>query len=719
MKKQGMLSALLRRAILLVLTVGLLIGGFTLRVHSASAASVVTLQVSGLNATISNGIYTIKFNTKGTGYSLVYNGTELIGAAPGFYSSINGGTGMSPTSLQVVTNTASMADIAYISSWGALHYVVRSGVSGLYSYFVASGIGTVGEFRTLYRPSGDIFRNGYNGVRTIAFPTASQINSATVVQDATYRLADGSIYTKYDMSNYTFEQDTLHGIYGNGYGMWMISPSHEYNNGGPMKQDLTVHVGTTDDTVLLNMLVSGHFGTPQVAIPAGKIYGPWLVYFNNGSLSDAQARATTETAAWPYTWLSNPSYPLARTNVSGTLHLADGRVAAGAVVTLAGPGGDIYQQGSDYIFTTHADSNGGFTLSKVRPGNYSLYAWANGGSIGDVTDQYERDNITVSGSSQSLGTLTWTPTLYSNLLWQIGTADRKAADFHLGNVQRQYGLWNQVPPNLTYTIGQSTPANDWYYAQTGVGTWTVNFNLSNTYSGNAHLTVALAGETRTATTQVAVNGTTITTWPAFTNDEAIYRSANQSGSYHLIPLTFAASLLKVGNNTITFHASSVSAGGGSMFDTIKLETGTLVTGSGGSGGTPTPTPTTQPTVGVTPTATPGSTTTPVSGASCQVNYAVTNQWAGGFGASVMITNIGTTTINGWTLTWTFANGQTITQIWNASDTQSGNTVSASSLSYNGPIAPGGNATFGFNGTWNGTNAKPTGFTLNGGRCSVS
>jgi rhamnogalacturonan endolyase len=718
MRKRVLHVLLLNGLVLLLLILSFsAIGGGPFQTRAARAASAVTLQVSGLTATVSNSIYTIKFNSSGTGYSLVYNGKELIGSAPGFYSSINGGTGMSPTALQVVTNTSEMADIAYISSWGALHYVVRSGVSGLYSYFVASGIGTVGEFRTLYRPSGDIFRNGYNGVRTMAFPTASQLSSATVVQDSTYQLANGTIYTKYDMSNYTFEQDTLHGIYGNGYGMWMISPSHEYNDGGPMKQDLTVHVGTTDDTVLLNMLVSGHFGTPQVAIPSGKIYGPWLVYFNNGSLSDAEAQAATESAAWPYSWLSNSSYPLSRTTVSGSLHLADGRAAAGAVITLAKPGGDVYSQGADYIFTTHADANGNFSLPKVRPGSYSLYAWANGSSIGDVTDQYERDNITVSGTTQNLGTLTWTPALYSHLLWQIGTADRKADEFNLGSAQRQYGLWNQVPANLTYTIGQSAPANNWHYAQTQVGTWTVNFNLNQAYSGDAHLTVALAGQSRTATTQVAVNGTTVTTFPAFTNDQAIYRSANQSGTYHLIPITFAASLLKTGNNTITFHASSISSGGGSMYDTIKLETGTLVTG--GPGGTPTPTPGITPTPQPTTVATPTPQPTGTSGNSCRVSYAITNQWAGGFGANVTITNTGSSAINGWTLAWPFPNGQTITQIWNASYTQSGSQVSAINLPYNGFLAPGGSTTFGFNGAWNGSNAPPTTFTLNGATCSTS
>ncbi|MBA2393640.1 MAG: hypothetical protein H0V70_12965 [Ktedonobacteraceae bacterium] len=188
-----------------------------------------------------------------------------------------------------------------------------------------------------------------------------------------------------------------------------------------------------------------------------------------------------------------------------------------------------------------------------------------------MTSQYERDNVSVSGTSVSLGTLTWSPVQYTNFLWQIGSADRKADEFKLGNLPRQYGLFNQVPANLTYTIGQSTPANNWYYAQTQAGTWTVNFNLSKTYSGNGHLTVALAGSSRTASISVGVNGKSAGSFPSYTNDAGIYRSANQSGYYHLFTLNFAASFLKVGANTLTFHATNVSSGGGAMYDTVKLE----------------------------------------------------------------------------------------------------------------------------------------------------
>ncbi|HEX7734346.1 MAG TPA: cellulase family glycosylhydrolase [Ktedonobacteraceae bacterium] len=146
--------------------------------------------------------------------------------------------------------------------------------------------------------------------------------------------------------------------------------------------------------------------------------------------------------------------------------------------------------------------------------------------------------------------------------------------------------------------------------------------------------------------------------------------------------------------------------------------------------TPTPTqgttPTVTPTQGATPTATPtrGITPTPsptgTSGSSCSVHYAITSQWTGGFGATITITNTGTTAINGWSLQFSFANGQIITQLWSGSYTQSGSAVTITNASYNGTIAPGtslGNAP-GFNGSWSGSNTAPTSYKLNGVTCSI-
>jgi glycosyl hydrolase family 12/cellulose binding protein with CBM2 domain/fibronectin type III domain protein len=106
------------------------------------------------------------------------------------------------------------------------------------------------------------------------------------------------------------------------------------------------------------------------------------------------------------------------------------------------------------------------------------------------------------------------------------------------------------------------------------------------------------------------------------------------------------------------------------------------------------------------------------GAACHVTYTITNQWPGGFGASVAIQNTGGTALSNWTLTWTFANGQSITQLWNGTETQSGAAVKVTNLSYNGGIPAGGTYTgVGFNGAWNSvTNAVPASFAVNGTTC---
>src|SRR5690242_14434219 len=103
-------------------------------------------------------------------------------------------------------------------------------------------------------------------------------------------------------------------------------------------------------------------------------------------------------------------------------------------------------------------------------------------------------------------------------------------------------------------------------------------------------------------------------------------------------------------------------------------------------------------------------------AGCSVNYAVSSQWQGGFGASVAVTNLGDP-LSSWTLTWTYGAGQTVTQAWNATVTQSGSAVTAANVSYNVSIPTNGTVSFGFNGSWTGSNPVPSAFTLNGVSCT--
>jgi len=101
-----------------------------------------------------------------------------------------------------------------------------------------------------------------------------------------------------------------------------------------------------------------------------------------------------------------------------------------------------------------------------------------------------------------------------------------------------------------------------------------------------------------------------------------------------------------------------------------------------------------------------------------VTYRVTGSWPGGFQGDVKVVNSGTAAIGSWKLGWSFTGGQTISQLWNGSVSQSGAAVTVANASWNGAIAAGGSQSFGFLASWTGSNPVPTAFTLNGAACAA-
>ncbi|MFC7763255.1 cellulose binding domain-containing protein [Catellatospora bangladeshensis] len=99
-----------------------------------------------------------------------------------------------------------------------------------------------------------------------------------------------------------------------------------------------------------------------------------------------------------------------------------------------------------------------------------------------------------------------------------------------------------------------------------------------------------------------------------------------------------------------------------------------------------------------------------------MSYRIDSQWGEGFVASVTITNRGAA-VSSWTLTWTYAGNQTITNAWNATVSQSGANVTARNVAHNGSIATNGSTSFGFQATYSGSNTNPTSFKLNNVTCS--
>jgi len=350
--------------------------------------------------------------------------------------------------------------------------------------------------------------------------------------------------------------------------------------------------------IILDYWTSGHYGAgDNTEITAGqawgRVVGPIFVYFNaldnprnptqadldkltatsgsgmpavptvwrNNALAlwnDAVEKSKAVKAAWPYDWVQGVDYPHKdeRATVTGQMVLDDPQAASKLLpnlnvglthanfkgsesgYTLLAGNGDIVtwpHDGNYYQFWTDGSSDGRFTITNVRPGKYTLHAFANG-----VLGEFAKADITVeAGKKIDLGKLDWQPVRYGKQIWEIGYPDRTGDKFFKGDPDN-YWLWGWglryaglFPNDITYTIGKSNPAKDWFFQevphstttawlnpaakdpynqrfgwvaippttsdpwpQWGQGratTWTVKFNMAKASQGTAVLRVSLAG----------------------------------------------------------------------------------------------------------------------------------------------------------------------------------------------------------------------------------
>lgn len=105
-------------------------------------------------------------------------------------------------------------------------------------------------------------------------------------------------------------------------------------------------------------------------------------------------------------------------------------------------------------------------------------------------------------------------------------------------------------------------------------------------------------------------------------------------------------------------------------------------------------------------------------ANCSATYSVVSQSSGGFQGQIKLTNEGPA-LKGWTVTWTFPGGQTVTQAWNGVATQSNATVLVSNADFNENLDAGAAVDIGFTASASGTNVAPTAVSLNGVPCAVN
>ena len=467
-------------------------------------------------------------------------------------------------------------------------------------------------------------------------------------------------------------------------GVYFMNPSTEYIVGGPERLDLIDHMTAPGAEsyrgIILDYWTSGHYaGGASNSIPAGEewkhVVGPIFVYFNrladpkdpsqtdldkltatsgNGmptvpsvwhdnSLAlweDAVAKSKEVKAAWPYAWVEGVDYPhkAERGTVTGQLVLDDPQAASKSLPNLnvgltypnyqgnasprAGNGNIVTwpHDGEHYQFWTEGTADGRFTIANIRPGTYTLRAFANG-----VLGEYDRAaQITVeAGKTVNLGKLDWHPVRYGKQLWEIGYPDRTADKFFKGDGDN-YWLWGWglryaglFPNDITYTIGQSDYHKDWFFqevphstttawlnpaakdpynqrfgwvniptdnkdpwSQWGQGratTWTVKFNVPKATKGTAVLRIALAGAdggngneaSAPGNLTIGVNGQGVgSIHPVATN--ALRYNTNK-GVWNQYIQKFDAALLKPGENEMTFTVPAGDVTTGVVWDYLRLE----------------------------------------------------------------------------------------------------------------------------------------------------
>ncbi|MEU3660200.1 cellulase family glycosylhydrolase [Streptomyces sp. NPDC032940] len=118
-------------------------------------------------------------------------------------------------------------------------------------------------------------------------------------------------------------------------------------------------------------------------------------------------------------------------------------------------------------------------------------------------------------------------------------------------------------------------------------------------------------------------------------------------------------------------------------------------------------------------ATVAVTTGAGTGTACSVGYRVTGEWPGGFQGEITVRNTGAAPLAAWTLTFTFADGQTVTNMWGGTPTQHDGAVSITPASYTSSIPAGGSVALGFTAAKGTANTAPAAFSLDGAACATA
>ncbi|KAG5529659.1 hypothetical protein RHGRI_030141 [Rhododendron griersonianum] len=348
---------------------------------------------------------------------------------------------------------------------------------------------------------------------------------------------------------------------------------YDRSNGQPLDyHEAVVLTNPSNPQLKGEVFFSNHYAGRTMSLefqdgePWKKVFGPVFIYLNSDSANkdpsslweDAKKQSVRETESWPYDFPLSEDFPTAkqRGTVTGRLLVHDRYINRNLINANSAYG---------YQFWTRADAEGHFVIKGIRPGNYSLYAWAPG-IIGD----YRYDNFIniAPGGEIRVGNLVYYPPRVGPTLWEIGVPDRTAAEFFVPDPDskrvnnlytdhadrfRQYGLWDRYSdlyPNhdLIFNVGTSSYQKNWFFAHVTRKQNNTYVRVNNPRAAYPHFTTRLIGR-----------------------DNAIARHGIH-GLYSLYSVDISSLQLVKGSNSIYLTQSrGGSPFNGLMYDYLRLE----------------------------------------------------------------------------------------------------------------------------------------------------
>ncbi len=404
-------------------------------------------------------------------------------------------------------------------------------------------------------------------------------------------------------------------------GFYILNASMEYMSGGPTKVEFEGHRDTNAIAApcVLNYWRSSHYGGAVVDVAAGehwtKVIGPFMLYVNSGAdpqamFDNAKAQQKKEAKAWPYAWVAGVDYPspAQRATVRGQLALKDPLAPGGAKMTNVrvgltaaawkspmppGPSGiartvDWQQDAKNYQFWSRGADDGRFMIPNVRPGTYTLRAFADG-----VLGEFAQADVTIGSGKIDLGKIAWAPVRHGRQVWDIGIPNRNGSELFKGEsywepeIPLDYA--KLFPNDVNYVVGQSDYRKDWFFQQVphnespdakpepfygiraaGRATpFAVAFDVASAAHGTATLRLAICG-TATRKLEVTVNDLPAGTITLPFGDSAIARHGRQ-GLWYECDLPFDAALLKPGTNVLKIIVPAGPINNGILYDYVRLE----------------------------------------------------------------------------------------------------------------------------------------------------